>query len=135
MHENNKIGFLRQQINILTRDLDQQLETTEESYSNMADKASVLYEACLWAQNAAWDRHRDIPEVMDIVLKENLSVACALSRLKMDPMNNCVHVRYFFHEGRFFCEGCQRNAQVGCKDGCPMIPRLEIAHDPTDPTT
>jgi len=135
MHEDNKIAFLREQIAKLTKELDGELQTTEESYSVLAETASRLHEACLWAGWAAWDNHPLVPDVMLLVTSQGMTVAQALSSQDEAPMKKVVHARYFFADGKFFCEGCQRNAQVGCKDGCPMIPRLEIAHDTTDTTT
>jgi len=133
-HEDNKIAFLRQQVKKLSEQIETDLGSAEESYSNLAETASRLHEALLWAGWAAWDNHQLIQEVLYQVCTNNMSVAQALSSCGYEPMKSAVHVRYYFTDGKFFCEGCNRNVDIGCKDGCPMIPKLEIPHEPTDTT-
>lgn len=91
-----------------------------ESYDRLADEASRLYEACLWAKWAAWDRHAEIPEVMERVLTVGYTVAHALFVHNIAPMRDVKHVRYVFNDGKFFCEGCMRNAEMPCTDECPI---------------
>lgn len=129
MHEDNKIAMLREHLAILSKSMDDSLECAEESYSNLAEDASRLFEACLWAGHTAWDKAHIIPDIMSQVCSERKTVAQAMSAGGYAPMKDAVHVRYYFDDGKFFCEGCQRNVEVGCKDGCSMIPKLGIAHE------